>query len=121
MEKYFLDSYALIEIIRENKNFALFEKTENFTGFMNLLEIHYIISRELGAQKADMIIGKLKHLAIHEEILDIRAASEFRMKNSKNKFSYIDCLGYSMALNREMKFVTGDIQFKNFENVEFVK
>ncbi len=121
MEKYFLDSYALIEIIKENKNFAVFEKTANFTGFTNLLEVHHIISRDFGIEKADTIIDKLKHLAIHEEIFDVRIASKFRIKYSKNKFSYIDCLGYAMALNRNLKFLTGDSRFKGMENVEFVK
>lgn len=118
---YFLDTYALIEIARENKNFKKFEETINFTNFLNLLELHYAINKEFGSKKADEIIDELKPLVINIEIKDIKGASVFRTKNMKLKFSYIDCLGYVMAFNRNMKFVTGDNQFKGFDNVEFIK
>jgi predicted nucleic acid-binding protein len=118
---YFLDTYALIEISKENKNFKKFEETANFTGIMNLLEIHYIISKSFNARKADEIIEKLKKILVEIQIEDIRGASAFRLTNIKRDFSYIDCLGYVMALNRNLKFVTGDNQFKDLKNVEFVK
>ena len=118
---YFLDTYALIEIIKENKNFKKFEGTINFTNFLNLLELHYSINKEFGSKKADEIIDELKSLVINIEMKDVKEASIFRTKNIKLKFSYIDSLGYVMAFNRNMKFVTGDNQFKNFDNVEFIK
>ncbi len=124
MEKfthYFLDSYALIGIVKENQNYKKFQDTINFTSLMNLLEFHYSISREFGQKKADETIAKLKEMSITIDFKDIEAASKFRFKNSKKELSYIDCLGYSMAINRSMKFVTGDKQFENLENVEFVK
>ncbi|MBI2043160.1 PIN domain-containing protein [Candidatus Pacearchaeota archaeon] len=120
-ETFFLDSYALIEIIKENKNFKRFEKTINFTGIMNMLEVHYSVSRDFGAKRADEIIDQIKTMKINIEIKDVKEASKFRIKNSKLRFSYIDCLGYIMAINRNFRFVTGDNQFKDFENVEFVK
>lgn len=119
--KYFLDTYAIIEIIKENKEFKKFQETINFTGFANLLEVHHKISKEFNEKKADEIVDKLKTVTINVELKDIKAASRFRIKHARNEFSYIDCLGYMMALNRNMRFVTGDNQFKNFENVEFVK
>ena len=118
---YFLDTYALIEIIKENKNFKRFEETINFTNSLNLLELHYSINNEFGSKKADEIIDELKPLVINIEMRDVKGASIFRTKNMKLKFSYIDCLGYIMASNRNMKFVTGDNSFKNFDNVEFIK
>ncbi len=119
--KYFLDTYSIIEIIKENKNFKKFLKTNNFTGMANLLETHYRISQDFDVKKANKILDKLKEIAIEIEIKDVKDASKFRLDNTKRKFSYIDCLGYSMALNRKMEFVTGDKEFKNFKNVEFVK
>lgn len=120
-ETYFLDSYALIEIVRENENFRKFEDTINFTSFANLLEVHYIITKNFGEKKADEIIGTLKSIALFIEIEDVKKASRFRIKNAKKKMSYIDCLGYAMSINRNMKFVTGDMEFENFKEVEFVK
>ncbi len=124
MEKinsYFLDTYALIEITKENKDYEKFKGSNNFTGLMNLFELHYIISRDFGPDKADKIIESLKKLLVSMKIEDIKDASRFRVKNVKKKFSYIDCLSYCAAMNRELKFVTGDKQFNDFEDVEFVK
>jgi len=124
MEKikdYFLDTYALIEIVKENQNYRKFQDTFNVTSLMNLLEIHYIISSRFGIKEADMIINKLKEILISAKIEDVKDASGFRIKNVKKKFSYIDCLGYSIAQNRNFKFVTGDNQFEGFSGVEFVK
>lgn len=120
-QSYFLDTYALIEIIKNNENFKRFEDTINFTSFMNLLEVHYIIQREFGMEKADVIISKLKEIAVYIDIQDVKEASNFKFKYSKKNFSYIDCLGYAMALNRNIKFLTGDKEFEKLENVEFVK
>ena len=118
---YFLDTYALIEIVKENQNYKRFQNTLNVTSLMNLLEIHYIISSSFGTKKVDIIIDRLKEILISAKIEDVREASVFRIKNVKKKFSYIDCLGYSIAKNRGLKFVTGDNQFKDFSGVEFVK
>ena len=51
----------------------------------------------------------------------LKQASEFRFANYKRDLSYIDCVGYILAKKRGVKFLTGDEQFKAFENVEFVK
>jgi predicted nucleic acid-binding protein len=124
MEKpkyYFLDSYALLEIVKENQNYKKFQETTNFTSIMNLLEVHYIISRDFGAEKADEIILEFKKISVDVNFKDILDASRFRIKNLKKKLSYIDCLGYSIAINRNLIFLTGDKEFKDMENVEFVK
>lgn len=118
---YFLDTYALVEIIKKNGSFNKFQATSNFTGLMNLLELHHQIMKNFNEQTADEITEKLKSIVIDIAINDIKEASKFRIKNSKRKFSYIDCLGYNMALNRKMMFVTGDQQFKDFADVEFIK
>lgn len=118
---YFLDSYAIIEIIKNNKNYEKFKSTTNFTGIMNLLEAHYTINKDFGAEVADSIIEKLKELVLEININDIKEASKFRLKNIKKKFSFIDCLGYTMAKNRKYIFVTGDKEFENADNVEFIK
>ena len=62
---------------------------------------------------------KQKNFDIQDDI--IKQANEFRLNNYKRELSYIDCLGYILAKKRGFKFLTGDEQFKYFDNVEFVK
>ena len=121
VKSYFLDTYALIEIVKENQNYERFKELVNFSSYMNLLELHYIISRNFDSKKADFLIDKLKSVLLKVEVKDILEASKFKLKHAKKKFSYIDCLGNAMALNRNIKFLTGDNEFKDLNNVEFVK
>ena len=118
---YFLDTYALIEIIKNNKNFERFKDSSNFTGLMNLLELHYYISKEFIKERADLILDKLKSIIIDFNLNDIKLASRFRIEHIKKGLSFIDSLSYAMAKNRNFKFVTGDNAFKNLDNIEFVK
>ena len=48
-------------------------------------------------------------------------AAKFRHDNYNRKLSYIDCIGYLVAIKSNLKFLTGDRQFENRTNVEFVK
>jgi len=45
----------------------------------------------------------------------------FRALNKKRNLSYVDCIGYIIAKQRNIKFLTGDKEFEYMENVEFVK
>ena len=54
---------------------------------------------------------------------DIKHGMRFRleMKLKKKNLSYVDALGYIIAKKNKIKFLTGNNEFKNLENVEFVK
>ena len=52
---------------------------------------------------------------------DIKRACEFRLQNKNKELSYIDCIGYIIAVEKKIKFLTGDEGFRNIGNVEFVK
>ena len=67
------------------------------------------------------MVSKLKFtfLDITQEI-SIEAA-KFKYKNKKMKLSYADCIGYITAQENNMKFLTGDKDFKSIKGVEFVK
>ncbi len=46
---------------------------------------------------------------------------QFRLKWKDRKVSIPDCIGYVMAKNLDIKFLTGDKEFEGLDNVEFVK
>ena len=48
-------------------------------------------------------------------------AMKFRLKRKNQNLSYADCIGYTLAGKHNLKFLTGDKEFKNMENVEFVQ
>jgi predicted nucleic acid-binding protein len=118
---YFFDTYAIIEIIKGNPNYEFANESTIITSVMNLSELYYALLLENKKEFVDMIIKKLnlQFIEISSEIAT--QASHFRYKNKKLSLSYIDCLGYILAINNNLTFLTGDKGFKDIEHVKFVK
>ncbi len=51
----------------------------------------------------------------------IQEAALFRFQNDKRNMSMVDVIGYTIAKRWNVKFLTGDQQFADLENVEYVK
>lgn len=118
---YFFDSYAFIEIISGNPNYSKFKNTELATTKLNLMEVYYKILKEFGRKAADKFYEETVKYCININDDVIKEAMLFRLQNKSKNLSYIDCIGYVLAKINGLKFLTGDIQFKGMENVEFVK
>lgn len=122
VEAFFFDTYAFYEIIKGNPSYTKYGKGKSvFTTKLNLMELHYGLLRTEGKETADYYYDEFLKLCadIDDEI--IKEANEFKLANYRRELSYIDCIGYVLARKLNAKFLTGDKQFENFENVEFVK
>ena len=118
---YFFDTYALVEIANGNKNYSMF-LSENITiSILNLGELYLINLREFGRDAALGLINKFKFqiLEITQDV--VIEAMEFKNKCNKREYSWTDCIGYALSKKHKIKFLTGDMQFKDMENAEFVK
>ncbi|MFH1224439.1 MAG: PIN domain-containing protein [Candidatus Diapherotrites archaeon] len=117
----FLDSYALIEILRGNPRYAAIAEYTAVSTVANLVEVAYCLLYEFPKEKVSEMVNSLGI-----KVLDVRAdhvmqVAEFRKEHSKKGFSYIDCIGYVLAKESRLPFVTGDRQFEGMPNVEFIK
>lgn len=122
MSVFFYDSYAVIEYLRENPLYAkYFEEYSGILTLLNLLEIYYSVLNEAGEEKAEMVLNVLYPLRVEPTKEMIKKAMRFKKQHSKLDLSYADCLGYNVALEKGIKFLTGDSKFKDKEKVEFVK
>lgn len=119
--KYFFDTYAIIEIIRENKVYEKYKDEEIVTSILNIGELFYILLREHGRETASYWYEKLKSIAMQVDIETVIKAMDFRFMHRRKKLSFIDCVGYILAKERNLKFLTGDPGFKDMENVQFEK
>lgn len=119
--RYFLDTYAIIEIINGNKDYSAYLDANCFTSVLNLYELHFSILKRLGKESADFYFNKYLTLKIDIAEEDIISGSEFKLKHSKKNISYADALDYVIASRIGLKFLTGDKEFKGMPNVEFVK
>lgn len=118
----FFDTFAFIELIEGNPNYA--EYTDNLvivTTKLNLMELHYGLLRCYGEEIADRYYNKYLQFAIEVSDDILMKSSKLKYKLKKRRVSYIDCIGYSMAQSLGIKFLTGDKEFADLENVEFVK
>lgn len=120
MVKFFLDTFAMMEIIKGNPKYQKYLDSELFTSLMNLYELYYKLLKVSDEKSAEDKFFQFREFLIHIEDVHIFLASKFRLQNTKLALSYVDCLGYSMAKEKGMKFLTGDRPFKSMENVEFV-
>lgn len=120
---YFLDTYAIIEFLKGNENYIKFFKQTNITTRLHLMELYYKSLRDFGKKLADKFYARFLDYAIDFDDGIIKEAMEFRlnMKNKGKDLSYTDCIGYILAKKKKVKFLTGDKEFKNLPNVEFVK
>ena len=121
MVNYFFDTYSLIELTKNNPNYAVFIDEPVTTTKFNLAELFYIILVELGEKKAKGVHSKFKDFEVDVSDEILFKAMKFRFENKKKGFSYTDAIGYIFALETNLKFLTGDDAFEGMDNVEFVK
>ncbi len=119
MVKYFFDSYAIIELVKQNPNYFKYLDEDIILTKFNLAEVYYAILRDFGKEKAKEVHEHVKNNVVdfNDEILF--HAMEFKLKNKKKNYSYADAIGYSYALQNKLIFLTGDKQFKDMKNVEY--
>ncbi|MEK6850825.1 MAG: PIN domain-containing protein [Nanoarchaeota archaeon] len=118
---YFFDTYAIIEIIKNNQNYEKFKESAIKTCALNIAELHFFLIEFAGEEEADKLVKELNISLLEQTKENAIEASKFRYKNKKLKMSYADCLGYITAKSNDLIFVTGDDAFKNLESVEFIK
>ena len=119
--KYFFDTYALVEIIKENPNYGRFKGEDITTSILNIGELYYSLLKNFGGEKAELGRKKFEQTAFGIDLNDVISGIKFRYANMGKNLSYVDCISYSLARERKLIFVTGDKDFENIENVEFVK
>ncbi|MEK6984084.1 MAG: PIN domain-containing protein [Nanoarchaeota archaeon] len=119
--KYFLDTYALIEIAEGNPKYKQYLEIDSATLKDNLAELFYFLLKKYDEKSADFFLDKFARLAVELPIEVIAKAMIFRHQHAKTRFSYIDCFGYIYARENKILFLTGDRAFQGMENVKIVR
>lgn len=121
-EAYFYDTYALIEVYIGKKSYIPYKRARVVTSQLNLFELYYSLRRrEVEPAKLASFVSRVAEVCLNLTPKLLYEAAEFKLKMRKRRLSYADCLGYVMALRLGVKFLTGDSQFSELPNVEFVK
>jgi len=122
---YFYDSYAIIEYVQGNSFYEKYFKDDplGITTKLNLIEVYYSFIDDL--EVADDVFDTFRTVCVDFSDDELKESVYFRKRTRLEKkgssISYVDALGYVIAKKRGLKFLTGDQEFEDFNNVEYVK
>lgn len=118
-EVYFADTYALIEIIKGNPHFRGYLNL--VTTLYNLAELYYHCLHDHSPEVADFYLDLYTPFLVPITPTSIQLGMQLKLQYKHEKLSYVDCLGYAVAKELGIPFLTGDQKFNDKENVEFMK
>ena len=123
--EFFYDSYAILEYVDGNPKYQkYFEEPIGITSIPNLMEVYYHLLRTKTEEQADEIFDSFLAVSSDYSTLELKNGMKKRLEmkqQMKLNISFVDALGYSIALQRGLKFLTGDREFEGMPNVEYVK
>ncbi len=122
IKTFFFDTYAFHELISGNLGYKEFVKgVAIVTTRLNLMELYYGLLLKYDESFANKYYDELIKYTVDVEDAVIKAAMLLRARYKDRGLSYIACIGYMIAKKMNIKFLTGDNQFRDLDNVEFVK
>lgn len=119
-QEFVFDTYALLEIIQGNQNYDKYIDTKIIITEFILAELCFRLIREVGVERAFSYVDKFSSFVVAVDKEVIKKAMVYRFQNLKKEVSITDCIGYFLAKSLGIKFLTGDKEFKNLHDVEFV-
>ena len=118
---YFFNSYAFIEMYKNNPSYLPYRQAGIVTTAVNLFEVFYYFLKESQVLFAHSFLARFREYAVDFNTDLVAPAALFKYKHRKEKLAMVDCVGYTLSQELGIKFLTGDMQFRNKENVEFVQ
>ena len=121
MQAFVFDTYAILEIIDGNPNYAKYLNCGIVINEFIFAELCYKFLREGQAEKSNLYSEKYKQFIATPDAETIKEAMFFRANNKKKNLTATDCISYMMSKKLGVRLLTGDQQFESIDNVEFVK
>lgn len=121
MTDYFFDTYAIIEILNGNPAYDSYADANFVFTKLNFFELYYhLLKTQETATATYFLQNYAPFIADFDERVVILAA-EFRFAYKKQDLSMTDCIGYILAQQLGIPFLTGDNKFADKPGVKFVK
>ena len=122
MLSLFFDTYAFYEIIVGNQKYLKYTKDVKIvTTQLNMMEFYYQLITLYDKKIAETIFKRYEEFIVPISNSIIIEAMDFRKKYNKRNLSYVDCVGYVISKKMGIRFLTGDKQFSDLPNVEYIK
>ena len=121
IDNYFFDTYAIIEILKGNPAYEKYKNKKIMVTIFNLVELHYKLLIDFNERLAKEILEKYSKFVVDVNLEIIEETNKLKLFYKKQRLSIPDVMGYITAKKLGIKFLTGDKEFADMENVEFVK
>lgn len=118
---FFFDSYAIIELLSANPAYQKYGEETIVTSSLNLGEAYYSYLKKGRGEYFLKTMNSMRVDLLSVESGSAYAAMRFKYENRSKNFSFVDCVGYTLAEENGLTFLTGDKEFKEMPGVEFVK
>ncbi len=120
-ESLLFDTYAFVEIIKGNSNYLPYTNKKIITTRLNIFELYHGCLKDNNEPLGEEMVQKYFPFIRDFDQEVIKAAAKLKYKLNKRNLSMTDCIGYTFAKQLGIKFLTGDKEFQDMDNVEFVK
>ena len=124
MASFFADSYAIIEILKGNENYRPYQAIPLVATEFNICEVAFAVCRDY-PDKTHKVMALVRKMVVLKQTTDEDYCSGAAMRRTTTsagkKLSTIDCVGYSVARRLDIPFLTGDREFEDIDDVEFVR
>ncbi len=120
-----LDSHAVLRFLRKEKGFEVVERLlrratkgelKLLASEINLGEVYYVLLRTLGEATGEEIFTSWLLLPVERIPVDFDLVLDAAKLKSQFPVSYADCFAVATALRQQATVVTGDPEFKRFED-----
>ena len=121
--EYFYDSWSIIAHLASPKLKPYFRAGRGRTTWLNLMEVYWVLLREgKSGSEANEIVSSFNPYLMEFTFEEVQDAMELRLKwhEGGRRISYVDAIGYSLARDRHMQFLTGDPAFRRIPGVAFI-
>ncbi|MBS3079701.1 PIN domain-containing protein [Candidatus Pacearchaeota archaeon] len=117
---FVFDTYALVEIINGNRNYIKYLNDKIIINNFIFAELCYALEK-MKYPDADVLTQAYSNFIYPIKPSIIKESMKFRYKNKSKNLSITDCVSFFMAKSLGIKFLTGDKEFENIGDVEFVR
>ena len=112
---YFLDSSALLEVFKGNKNYERFLDEECYTSLLSLHEVFFLILAKAGEDKAKEIYARARGMCLDVDDRIIFKAGRIKLEHTKLGIS--DCFGLALSRENDIRILSSNKNLKDFPYV----
>ena len=117
-QTYVFDTSAILETLKRSPSYEKYRAFHIITTKLNLFEVSYCMLTDYDTNLSELFLQNYYPLAKNLSLKTIQKAVQ--LKQMYRKFSITQCIGYALAMQLKIPFLTSDKAFQSLPSVEYV-